>query len=160
MIFIVRHAWAEDLGEQFPTDDVRPLTKAGRKRFCKMVKRLARRGFEPQHIATSPLLRCRETAEIIAEQISGEPAVTPIEALAPGGSLEPLIEWTRKQGGEDVAWVGHAPDVEEMAAALIGDARAAVKFAKGAVAAIEFEGPIAPGAGQLRWLITAEVLNC
>jgi phosphohistidine phosphatase SixA len=26
--------------------------------------------------------------------------------------------------GEDVAWVGHAPDVEELTAALIGDARA------------------------------------
>lgn len=160
MLFIVRHAWAEDRGEAYPNDDLRPLTKAGRKRFGKVVSRLAERGFAPQHIAVSPLVRCRETAEIIAEFVPGEPKVTVVEALSPGSSLEPLIQWTREQGAEDVAWVGHAPDVGELTAALIGDGSAALRFSKGAIAAIDFDGRLSAGAGELRWLVTANLLNC
>lgn len=160
MLFIVRHAWAEDRSEAYPNDDLRPLTKAGRKRFRKVVKRMAERGFAPQLIAVSPLVRCRETAEIVAEFVCGEPKVTVVEALSPGSSLEPLLSWTRDQGAVDVAWVGHAPDVGELTAALIGDGRAALRFGKGAIAAIDFDGPIAAGAGELRWFVTADVLNC
>lgn len=159
MLFIVRHAWAEDRGEAYPSDEERPLTKAGRKRFRKVVKRLAKRGFEPAQLATSPLLRCRETADIIAEQCPGGPAITVLDALAPGSSLESALEWTKKQTG-DVAWIGHAPDVEQLTAALIGDGSGSLRFAKGAVAAIEFDGETAPGAGRLCWLATAEILNC
>ncbi|HEU5430852.1 MAG TPA: histidine phosphatase family protein [Thermomicrobiales bacterium] len=160
MLYIVRHAWAEDAGEEYPDDKLRPLTKAGRKRFRKFVKQLAKRGFDPRHIATSPLVRCRETAEIIAANVPGEPQVAELEALAPGSSLEPLIDWTRRQTGADAAWVGHAPDVGMLAASLIGEPRLALHFAKGAVAAVEFDGEIAAGAGQLRWLITADILDC
>ncbi|HUY90230.1 MAG TPA: histidine phosphatase family protein [Pirellulales bacterium] len=160
MLYIVRHAWAEDASEEYPEDKLRPLTKAGRKRFRKFIKQLAKRGFDPRHVASSPLVRCRETAEIIAANVASEPPVTELEALAPGSSLAPLIEWTRQQAEGDVAWVGHAPDVGMLTASLIGEPRLALHFAKGAVAAIEFDHEIAAGAGQLRWLITAEILNC
>ena len=160
MLYIVRHAWAEEPGEDYPDDRLRPLTKAGRKRFRKFVKQLAKRGFDPRHVASSPLVRCRETAEIIAKQAKSEPQITEMEALAPGSSLEPLIAWTRLQTTGDVAWVGHAPDVGLLTASLIGDSRMALHFAKGAVAAIEFDGEVAAGKGLLRWLITADVLDC
>lgn len=159
MLFIVRHAWAEELGEEFPNDEARPLTKAGRKRFKQIVKRLTKRGFGPTQIATSPLLRCRETAEIIAEYAPGKPAIAELDALKPGSSLEALLEWTRQQTGGDVAWVGHAPDVEELTAGLIGASSDAIAFSKGAIAAIEFDGAIEAGKGQLVWLVTAEALG-
>jgi phosphohistidine phosphatase SixA len=52
------------------------------------------------------------------------------------------------------------PDVAEMTAVLIGDRRTALDFSKGAVAAIDFDGPPAAGAGVLRWFITAKLLGC
>ncbi|HVX14707.1 MAG TPA: histidine phosphatase family protein [Pirellulales bacterium] len=160
-IYIVRHAWAEDRDESvYPNDDLRPLARKGRKRFRRLARRLAKRGFDVGHIATSPLVRCRQTADILAEYAASEPLIAELDALRPGSQLEPLLEWTGKQDGQDVAWVGHAPDVEQLAAVLIGGAQAMIGFDKGAVAAIAFEGPPVTGKGVLRWLAVAELLKC
>jgi len=160
-IYIVRHAWAEDRDEAlYPNDDLRPLTKKGQKRFRRMARRLAKRGFDVAHVATSPLVRCRETADILAEYAPREPLIVELDALRPGSQLEPLLEWTRRQEGQNVAWVGHAPDVDHLAAALIGQSPSSIEFDKGAVAAIGFDGSPAAGHGALRWLAVAELLKC
>jgi phosphohistidine phosphatase len=160
-IYIVRHAWAEDRDEAvYPNDDLRPLARKGRKRFRRLARRLAKRGFNAAQIATSPLVRCRQTADILADYTASEPLIIEVDALRPGSQLEPLLEWTRKQEGQDVAWVGHAPDVDRLTAALIGGDHAAIEFEKGAVAAIEFADSPAAGQGVLRWLAVAELLKC
>ncbi|HVA48229.1 MAG TPA: histidine phosphatase family protein [Pirellulales bacterium] len=160
-IYVVRHAWAEERDEAvYSNDDLRPLARRGRKRFRRFARRLAKRGLDVAHIATSPLVRCRQTADILAEYTLSEPLITELDALRPGSQLDALLDWTRKQEGQDVAWVGHAPDVDQLAAALIGDARAAIRFDKGAVAAIEFSGPPVAGQGELCWLAVAELLKC
>jgi phosphohistidine phosphatase SixA len=120
---------------------------------------LVRRGFTPARIATSPYTRCRQTADIVAEHLEGRPKIEELSALEPGSDLEALIEWSNEQGGEDVCWVGHSPDVEGLASALIGDGGSNIRFAKGAVAAIEFDGAVAVDAGELHWLVTAKLLG-
>ncbi|HEV3343734.1 MAG TPA: histidine phosphatase family protein [Pirellulales bacterium] len=160
-VYVVRHAWAEERDDAvYPNDDVRPLARKGRKRFRRLARRLCRRGFDAAHIATSPLVRCRQTADILAEYAAGEPLITELDALRPGSQLQPLLDWTRQQEGRDVAWVGHAPDVDQLTAALVGDGRAVIRFDKGAVAAIRFDGPPAAGQGTLCWLAVAELLKC
>ncbi len=163
IVYVVRHAWAHERGDpRWPDDRLRPLTGEGRKRFARVVRKLARQGFSPRLIATSPLARCRQTAEIIAEGVSGSPEIVERGELAPESDLEGILAWTNRQASEDdeVAWVGHAPDVGELTAALIGQSRGWVRFAKGAVAAILFHDPPAPGQGELRWLVTAKTLGC
>jgi phosphohistidine phosphatase len=163
ILYIIRHAWAGHYGDpQWPDDRQRPLTDEGRKRFARMVQKLAKRGFAPERIATSPLVRCRQTAEIVAEGVSGSPEVVLREQLAPGSHLEGLLDWTNRAAGQcdEVAWVGHAPDVGHLAAALIGNSRGWIRFAKGAVAALWFPHRPAPKEGQLRWLVTPKVLGC
>ncbi|HEX7376468.1 MAG TPA: phosphohistidine phosphatase SixA [Pirellulales bacterium] len=159
-IYIVRHAWAEDQDEtKYPDDDLRPLSRKGRKRFRRLARKLAKRGCDVARIATSPLVRCRQTADILADYLASEAVIVELDALRPGSRVEPLLEWTRQQQGQDVAWVGHAPDVGGLTAALIGES-AAIEFDKGAVAAVEFSDPPAAGRGVLRWLAVAELLKC
>ena len=67
------------------------------------------------------------------------------------------MDWSNERQVETLAWVGHAPDVDDLAAALLGGGR--LEFAKGAVAAIEFDGQVAPGQGTLAWLATMSVLG-
>jgi len=163
ILYIIRHAWAEEPGDPAWSDDgQRPLTREGQERFATIVKMLAERGFAPQRIATSPLVRCRQTAEIVSRQVRGRPAVIERDELAPGGDLAGLVAWTNEQlpGREEIAWVGHAPDVEHLAGDLIGAPRDATRFAKGGVAAIQFDGPAKQGAGTLWWLVTAKLLGC
>jgi phosphohistidine phosphatase len=159
-LYIVRHAWAGEHGDpRYPDDSLRPLTDEGRKRFRRVAKALAERGVEPTVVATSPLVRCRQTADVLGEALAAAPEIVPRTELAPGGDIGALIEWTQTQEG-DIAWVGHAPDVNNLLAHLIADDCVSVRFAKGAVAAIEFADRIDLGAGELRWLVTARILGC
>jgi len=159
-IFIARHAWAGERGDpQWPDDSLRELTPQGIQRYTKVVKALAGRGFEPGRIATSPYTRCRQSADIIARHLGGHSMIEELESLEPGSDLDSLIEWTANQGGLDVCWVGHSPDVEDLAAALISDGSARIRFAKGAVAAISFDGEATIGGGELYWSATAKSLG-
>lgn len=161
IVYIVRHAWAEQRSaERFPDDDLRPLTSDGKKRFDRVAKTLAKRGMMPAIIATSPLVRCRQTADILAGRLPGQPPIVELDALAPSSKLEPLLRWNVEQARHaEVAWVGHAPDVEELTATLIGDMQARMRFNKGAVAAISCD-PGESGFGRLLWLATAKILGC
>ena len=128
-----------------------------------MAHQLGERGFSPEVVATSPLVRCRQTAEVVARAVPGSPEVVELGALAPSSDLEALLAWTNGPAAaefDQVAWVGHAPDVGRLTATLIADARGWVRFAKGATAAIGFDRPLASGEGELRWLVTAKVLGC
>jgi phosphohistidine phosphatase len=160
LLYIVRHAWAGQHGDpEYPDDSLRPLTKKGEKRFRRVAKRLVKRGFAPCYVATSPLVRCRQTADILMDHLNGIAQLTVLDELAPGARLEEVLPWTRQQPAGDVAWVGHAPDVNHFVAALIGGGSGHADMDKGAVAAIDFDGTLEVGAGTLRWLSTAEVLG-
>jgi phosphohistidine phosphatase len=160
ILYIVRHAWAEERDdERWPDDSERPLTADGQKRFNKLLKKLTDVRFAPAIIATSPLLRCRQTAEVIAKRFPSQPKIVPLDALAPKSDLESLIQWTAQHGNAEVAWVGHDPDVSHLAAGLIADGTMHIRFRKGAVAAICFEDAVGLGKGELQWLATAKLLG-
>jgi len=161
ILYILRHAWAEESGGRWADDFHRPLTLDGRERFAEVAKALAERGFAPQRVATSPLVRCRQTADLVAKHVPGRPKVVERNELAPGGDLEGILHWTRMEAAdlEELAWIGHAPDVGRMASVLIGDGNGSLRFAKGAVAAIRFPGMPAVREGELCWLVTAKILG-
>ena len=160
-IYIVRHAWAGHFGDpEWPDDTKRPLTDTGSVRFTSVVRRLVKRGFAPQRIATSPMVRCRQTADIIVAEVPGEPEVVALDALLPGSDLAALLRWTTEQNSENVCWIGHAPDVANLTAALVGDPAAHIHFAKGACASVRMEAEAKEGTGRLCWLATAKLLGC
>ena len=161
-LYIARHAWAGEHGDpRWPDDSLRELTSDGLERYTKVVKALASRGFNPERIATSPYVRCRQTAEIIASHSASHPTIDELPALEPASDLESVLEWSNEHAKEveSLCWVGHSPDVGWLAAALIGDGDAQIRFAKGAIAAIHFESEIRTGAGELYWLATAKLLG-
>ncbi|MCC6123784.1 MAG: histidine phosphatase family protein [Pirellulales bacterium] len=161
-LYIIRHAWAGHFGDpQWPDDSKRPLTEKGKKRFAVMADILVERGVEPTIIAASPMLRCRQTADILADQLTGRAEVVEQEDLLPEGNIESLLEWTSEQARrhEQIAWVGHCPQVNEYTALLIGLSDGAIRFSKGAAAAIGFEEGLTPGEGELLWLVTAKMLG-
>jgi phosphohistidine phosphatase len=162
ILYIIRHAWAAPYDESTGLDDaLRPLTSEGRERFARMVQTLIARGFSPQIIASSPLVRCRQTAEVVAEEVQGKPEIVLRDELAPGSDLAAILKWTFKQAPrEEIAWVGHMPDVSYLAGALIGETGGGIDFGKGAVAAIRFDDLPQLGQGELRWLVTAKMLGC
>ena len=79
---------------------------------------LAERGFAPDAIVTSPKLRARQTAELVADAIGIAVAVD--ERL--GGPLDPddVGDIAERAGGTSVVLVGHDPDFSDLCAALTG----------------------------------------
>lgn len=160
-LFVVRHAVAEDVGAG-GDDAARRLTPRGRKRFARMVRRLAAAGLEIDLVATSPLVRCRQTAELLADELAREqtdrPRIAVVESLAPGADWQSLVEWTVEQDAARVAWVGHAPCVGRLVALSIGDGSAAVRMDKGAIAAIALDDGLGQP-GELDWLVTPDLMG-
>jgi phosphohistidine phosphatase len=160
LLYIARHAWAGNYGDPGWSDDSqRELTPEGIERYTQMIAHLAERGLAPQRIATSPYTRCRQTADIIARYTDHRPKVEPLDALRPGSELRALLMWTNEQPDSDACWVGHNPDVERLTAALISDRDATLRFAKGAIAAVRFDGRIDAGLGELCWFVTAKTVG-
>ena len=160
LLYIVRHAYAGQHGDpRYRDDSLRPLTTKGRKRFRRSVKKLSQRGFAPTLLATSPFVRCRQTADVIVDRLCPPPELVELDDLKPGSQLESLVAWSNKQGAEEMVWVGHAPDVDDMAASLLGSRPGAIVFPKGAVAAIGFDDEIAIGQGELHWFVSPKILG-
>lgn len=154
-LFIIRHAWAEDAGPGVD-DHARRLTKKGRRRFEDVARHLRRAGMAVDLVATSPLVRARETADILAD-VFHAPAPIVVDALAPAADWQTLVEWTIEQDAERVAWVGHMPCVGRLVALSIGAGAAAIRMQKGAVASVRLDdGPGHPG--ELEWLATGGIL--
>jgi phosphohistidine phosphatase SixA len=110
-VYLVRHAEAA----QGDPDELRPLTAAGRDAARALGERLA--AGEPTAIVSSPLLRARETADLIARACKLDASTD--ELLAPGASEETLREAAAGHGDTVVA-VGHQPDCSEIVFALTG----------------------------------------
>jgi len=107
-------------------------------------------------IATSPLIRAIETAEILAAAFDHLPPVEIVAALAPAANWPTLVDWTTQQSAARVAWVGHMPCVGRLVGLMIGDGAASIRMQKGAVASIRLDdGPGHPG--ELDWLATDEI---
>ncbi len=162
-LVLIRHARAEERG-LLKRDRTRALTVDGRRRMRKAARGLHELIPGISQIATSPLARARQTAEIVAT-VCHCPEVVPLPGLAPGGTGHAVLAWLRAQPADaTLALVGHEPDLGQLAGWLLCGARrfskrtGFVQFKKGAAALIEFTGAPAAGNGKLAWLLTAAQL--
>lgn len=158
-LYLVRHAPAAERGPEWPDDAVRPLTPDGASKFRKAVSGLAALGVQIDLVLTSPLVRCRQTADILADGLPGRPRVQALDALAPGGGHSAVItEAARVAKRSRVALVGHEPDIGHLASKLLG-MRRAIEFRKGAVCRIDVDGLPPGGPGRLSWFATSRMLR-
>lgn len=158
-LYLIRHAIAAERGDQYPDDAKRPLTQQGINRLKKEVAGLAELDISFDLILTSPLVRARQTAEVVAAGLPSKPPVTNSDALAPGGSHAAIVDDLAKHARRSrIALVGHEPGIGEFAARLIG-ARRPIEFKKGAICRIDVDALPPTGPGHLRWLVTPKVLR-
>jgi phosphohistidine phosphatase len=112
-------------------------------------------GIAPDLVLTSPLVRCRQTAEIVCEALGGTPVEDP--RLKPGmrlGDLEDAL--LDHPGAKSPLVCGHEPDLSEIVAELTGGGM--VDFKKGGLAILDVETP-RPGGGRLRALYPPAALR-
>jgi phosphohistidine phosphatase len=160
-LYLVRHAIAADRAEgTFPNDDERPLTPEGIHKFRLAARGLSELGMKPGRIVSSPLLRAKQTAEILRDAVAKDVAITISASLTPNAEYVALLKALVPYAEEEVAVVGHEPHLSGLASyLLVGGDAAVLEFKKGAVALLKFPDRAAPGAGSLEWLIQPGALR-
>lgn len=158
-LYLVRHAIAAERGPDWSDDAKRPLTHKGIARMRQIVDGLRELDAGIDVVLTSPLVRARQTADLLVQGLKPAPGLVVTAALEPGGSpaglLSALGPYANAKG---VALVGHEPDLGLFGAHLIG-AAVPLTFKKGGVCRIDVAGTLTAGAGQLIWLATPAMLR-
>jgi len=157
-ICLLRHAIAADLSPDILRDEDRPLTKKGVEKIRLGALGMARMGLRFDRILTSPILRARQTAEIVAEALKADDLLTLAKELGFGFSCQAvcgLLE--RGNFGDSVLLVGHQPDLGMLGGWLLGGNDLPLR--KGALALIEVLGAPEPRSGVLHWLLAPRQLR-
>jgi phosphohistidine phosphatase len=161
-VLIIRHGPAGDSSawEAEGRDDrLRPLTAAGKKEMRRASAGLATVVRNVATLATSPLTRAVQTAEIVAAEYECE--IVPLEALAPGHAPEDALGWLRGHPKDiTVGLVGHEPHLSTLVGYLLTGNRASfLDLKKGGACLLEMTEPVQPGGGAMAWLLTPRVLR-
>jgi phosphohistidine phosphatase len=154
-IHLLRHAHAGDAFEWIGDDDLRPLTKKGRQQSQRLGAFLEAHAVRPDVIVSSPLVRARQTAEIVAEALGMTVKID--RRLGSGFGQRELWAVLDEVGGREVMLVGHDPDFSSLLTYLI-DA-AGLHMRKGTLATIDLQTQLGDGEGELRWLVPPDLLS-
>jgi phosphohistidine phosphatase len=160
-VYLIRHGIAAEPAA-YEGDDERPLTVKGRAKTKAVARYLKALNLAFDDILTSPLVRARQTAEILLEA-NLSTHLTVSETLAPMGSFAKWLEWLAnwREGRNGVlALVGHEPDLSQWAELLIlGDVQGVIQLKKAGIIGIEIPNGSAPlGNGILFWLTPPRLL--
>jgi phosphohistidine phosphatase len=156
-IYIVRPAIAEEVSRR-GGDAERELTTEGRQKMKQAAQGFAALERKIDRIFSSPLVRARQTAEILANALKLE--VEEMNELSPAHTPKDVC--TRLSSvakGKSVMLVGHEPNCSEVASyLLVGPSELEIVFKKGAICLIEADQPTA-GSGSLTFHLSPQALR-
>lgn|SRR5919198_903508 len=163
-VYLMRHGTAVAVDDPgINSDSERPLSPKGVKRLRRAARGLARLNIAFSSILTSPVLRARQTAEIVARSLGMEAKLEEVSGLAPESSVDHLmLGVTRFHDQEDVLLVGHEPLLSDTVSfLLLGKSKPGVnmRFRKGGLCCIQIDDLPPKKPGLLQWHLTAKQLR-
>ncbi|GAA4449738.1 phosphohistidine phosphatase SixA [Nibrella saemangeumensis] len=161
-LYLVRHAKAEDRAP-FMRDHDRELVSEGIIASARIGRHLREKGISADCLISSTALRAKDTARIVAEQLSIDPeTINYDEHMFDGGPKAYLAAVNRLPADcQSVMLFGHNPDITYFAEFLTH--QDVGSMSKGAVAAIEFTdiewGHVSGRTGNLLFYIAPKHLK-
>lgn len=156
LVMLLRHGIAEDPSATHG-DAARRLTGEGKRKTREVVAGMHALDLPVDAILSSPLVRARQTAEIVADVYGiAADGIDVIEALAPGHDVDDVLAALRphrEAGG--IVLVGHEPDMGELVSTLLvgTPGLVGVRFKKAGLAGVTV-GSLPPrGAGILEFMM-------
>ena len=154
--YFLRHGLAVEPAQWNGRDFDRPLTPEGRDRMEREARAIANLSLGLDLIVTSPLLRAKQTAEIVAGRLKMRGKPIEDDRLADGFNVERLGEILAEHANAGaVMLVGHEPTMSATIGRLAGGADLELK--KGALANVLLPDP-SSRSGMLVWLIPPKIL--
>jgi phosphohistidine phosphatase len=167
-LYLIRHGIATDPDpvavDNIASDEQRSLTKLGRKKVAQVADRLVELGVQFDLIITSPLVRARQTADLLLDkQLSSQLEVA--RELKPNGNLPAwLVEWEARSIDpttiSQLALVGHEPNLSQWAELFVfGKVCDRLVLKKGGIIGLKFNDDcLAIGTAQLFCLLSPKYL--
>ncbi|MDB9372719.1 phosphohistidine phosphatase SixA [Nodularia sphaerocarpa] len=162
-LYLIRHGIAEDKQPEIKKDEERSLTQEGRQKTEKVAQRIKKLGLQFEVILTSPLVRARQTAEIlVASGISNQ--FEESTDLAPNGQIEHWLNyWLEPKNyaqNSRIALVGHEPCLSNWAEILLwGEVKHSLVLKKAGMIGIKLPEIGSPlGRSQMFWLTPPKYL--
>ena len=146
----------------FENDEDRPLIPKGERRLRAAAAAMKKMELSCDLVLSSPLVRARQTADIVARELKLKDQLQVSNALAPGGSMKTLVKqlsgW--QPAPENVLLVGHEPYLSRLISLLIsGEDHTTVAMKKGGLCKLETVD-LRPGlCARLAWLLTPSQLE-
>jgi phosphohistidine phosphatase len=142
-LFILRHGLAVEPGtHRLSSDADRPLTPKGRRKVSEVARAIKAMEVSFDLILTSPYVRARQTAEIVADELHARKQLELADELKPGGSMEKLIERVGSADGspERLLLVGHEPYLSSLISLLVfGETGASITMKKAGLCKLSAE---------------------
>jgi phosphohistidine phosphatase len=161
-LYLLRHGLAVELStRRLAKDSERALTAKGKRKLGEIAEAMEALGLSFDLILSSPFLRARQTAEIVAEVFQVKTKLVLSDHLIPGGSAKGLIQGINllEPVPESVLLVGHEPDLSSLISLLVtGNAESSIALKKGGLCKLSVES-LKPGrCATLEWLVTPKQL--
>jgi len=162
-LFLLRHGPAVERGTRgFADDAARPLTPKGRRQLRKTVAAMKQLERNFDLILSSPFLRAKQTAEIVAAALKLKKRLKISNALAPGGAAAILLRQLarHKPAPNKVLLVGHEPDLSRLVSLLTtGGLELSLDLKKAGLCKLEAEKLDAGQCATLAWLLPPRQLK-
>jgi phosphohistidine phosphatase len=163
-LYLLRHGIAVPADAPgIQSDGDRELTGKGLKRMRKAAKGLRRLDIPFDGLLTSPVVRARQTAEIVAQALRLENHLEELSVLAPESSVDQLLfGLTRFQNRAHLLLVGHEPLLSATASFLVTGKKGQaldIGLKKGGICRIEIDGLPPGNPGTLHWLLAPKQLR-
>jgi phosphohistidine phosphatase len=140
---LLRHGIAANrTGPEYENDSERPLTPKGERRMQRAAKGMKAAGLSYDLILSSPYLRAKQTAEIVAQVVTTPEGVMLAETLTPEGNPRQLIEelCSDHRERQDVLLVGHEPYLSRLISTLLtGSPNLSIELKRGALCTLSTE---------------------
>lgn len=162
-VVVLRHGPSEVRDPaRWPNDALRPLSRKGSQQTRRVARGLARLVGSVSHIASSPAVRARQTAEILGRAVRPRRRPELWPELDTGALAAPILGRLPRVTGANrtVVIVGHEPTLAEFVGlALTGEGASFARLTKGGAACLEFPRAVRPGSARLLWLLTRKQLG-
>ena len=162
-LYFLRHGLAGQHGDpQYKDDSLRPLTEQGRKKMRRAAQGMQALGLTFDAILSSPYVRARQTAEIVAQTL--RPQYTKIhftDNLANAAPIKKLLKEAQIHfpKSKKILFVGHEPHLSQLVSCLLKCKNPLpVDFKKGGLCCLSMPQPLIHETAILNWLLTSKQL--
>jgi len=158
-IYILRHGIAVNRGTPgYKKDSDRPLTPEGEEKLHQIAKAMLAMELKFDLILSSPYLRSKQTAQLVAAELDEE--ITLTDLLTPDGNPLELIRELNDEKPQSVLLVGHEPYLSGLISVLVtGESNAAIELKKGGLCKLSADRVAYGQCATLNWLLTPKQLR-